>query len=66
MEQKKKKIGVEKGVNADDSEYEEEKTADGSITMDTDGPCIGTYTEVITHDMVLTYTRYVLNSDRLH
>ena len=40
LEQKKKKIRVEEGVNADDRKYEEETTAYMRIFMDTDGPGI--------------------------
>ena len=58
LEQKKKKICVEEGVNSDYSEDEEEKNADLIILVDTDGPGIDPYTEVIPPGMVLTYESY--------
>ena len=56
MEQKKNKSSVEEGVNTDNSEYEEETTSDVSIPMDTGGPGIDPYTELIHLNMVLTYS----------
>ena len=55
MEHKKKKSRAEEGVNADDSEDEEETIDDVSITMYTDGPVIEPYTKVIPPDTVITY-----------
>ena len=55
LEQKKKKSRVEEGVNAYDSKYEEETTADVIIPMDNDGLGIDPYTKVIPPYMVLTY-----------